>query len=68
MWDRYDPRSADDRDRGDRADRNRASRGGSSDRDPVDDRDDRDVLAKDVDLPRGRERQPVRDSGLTAGS
>jgi hypothetical protein len=61
MWDRYDPRSADDRDRGDRADRNRASRGGSSDRDPVDDRDDRDVLTKDVDLPRGRERQPVRD-------
>jgi hypothetical protein len=59
MWDRYDPRSTDDRDRGD-ADRNR---GGSSERDHEVDRDPRDVFTKDLDLPRGRERRPVRDRG-----
>ena len=62
MWDRYDPRSTDDRDRGDTADRNRGSRGGSSERGAaVDDRDHRDVFTKDLDLPRGRERRPVRE-------
>lgn len=62
MWDRYDPRTTDDRDRGD-ADRNRGSRGGSSERDYEADRDPRDVFTKDLDLPRGRERRPVRDRG-----
>ena len=60
MWDRYDPRSTDDRDRSD-GDRNRGSRGGSSERDPAADRDSREVFTKDLDLPRGRERRPVRE-------
>jgi hypothetical protein len=60
MWDRYDPRSTDDRDRGD-ADRSRGSRGGSGERDHDADLDPRDVFRKDLDLPRGRERRPVRD-------
>jgi hypothetical protein len=60
MWDRYDPRSTDDRDRGD-ADRNRGGRGGTSERDHEADRDPRDVFTKDLDVPRGRERRPVRE-------
>src|SRR6516225_1944349 len=63
MWDRYDLRSADDRDRGDIGDRSRGSRGGTSDRNPSEDRDRRDVFTKDLDLPRGRERRPVRERG-----
>jgi hypothetical protein len=60
MWDRYDPRS-DDRVRGDIGDRNRGSRGGSGERDPGDDRDPRDVFTRDLDLPRGLARRPVRE-------
>ena len=61
MWDRYDPRSSDDRDRDDFGDRSRGSRGGSSERDHAADRDPGDVFTKDLDLPRGRERRPVRE-------
>jgi DNA-binding MarR family transcriptional regulator len=60
MWDRYDPRS-DDRDRGGSWDRSLGGRGGSSDRDRNEERDPRDVFTKDLDLPRGRERRPVRE-------
>jgi hypothetical protein len=60
MWDRYDPRSTGDRDRDD-AGRNRGSRGGGSERDLNDDHDPRHVFTKDLDLPRGRERRPVRE-------
>ena len=59
MWDRYDPRS-DERDRNG-WDRNFGSRGGSSERDRSEDRDPRDVFTRDLDLPRGRERRPVRE-------
>jgi hypothetical protein len=61
MCGRYDPRSSDGRDRDDVEDRSRGSRGGSSERDHAADRDPRDVFTKDLDLPRGRERRPVRD-------
>jgi hypothetical protein len=61
MLDRYDTRSVDERDRGDIGVRSRGSRGGSSDRDHVNDRDPRDVFTKDLDLPRIRERRPVRE-------
>jgi hypothetical protein len=61
MWDRYDPRSTDDRDRGDCGNRSRGSRGGTSERDPVEERDPRDVFTKDLDLPRRRERRPVQE-------
>ena len=60
MWDRYDPRS----DAGERNrswDRDFGSRGGSGERDRSEERDPRDVFTKDLDLPRGRERRPVRD-------
>lgn len=58
---RYDPRCDDGRDRGDAWDRSSGSRGGSSVRDHPADRDPRDVFTKDLDLPRGRERRPVRE-------
>ena len=58
MWDRYDPRSSNDRDRDDFGDR---SRGGSGERDHGADRDPGDVFTRDLDLPRGRERRPVRE-------
>jgi hypothetical protein len=58
MWDRYDPRSSDGRDRGDSYDRTRGTCDGSNDCDRTDERDPRDVFTKDVDLRRGRERQP----------
>ena len=61
MWDRYDPRWSSDRDREDFADRSRGSRGGSSERDPGADRDSREVFTRDLELPRGRDRQPVRE-------
>jgi hypothetical protein len=61
MWDRYDPRSSDGRERDDLGDRSRGSRGGGTDRDQSGDRDPRDVFTKDLDLPRGRERRPVRE-------
>jgi hypothetical protein len=57
MWDWYDVRD-EQRDRGDRWDRNFGSRAGTSDRDH--ERNPRDVFTKDLDLPRGRERRPVR--------
>jgi DNA-binding MarR family transcriptional regulator len=60
MWDRYDPR-IDDRDRGEWLNRSRGSRGGSSDCDRNEDRGPRDVFTRDLDLPRGRERRPVRE-------
>jgi hypothetical protein len=46
MWDRYDPLSVNDRDRSDSRDRNFGSR---------------DVFTRDLDLPRGRDREQVRD-------
>ena len=58
MLDRYDPRSSNERDRDDGVDR---SRGGGNERDHAADRDPRDVFTKDLDLPRGRERRPVRE-------
>jgi len=60
MWDRYDPRS-NDRDRDDVGDRSRGSRGSSGERDRSADRDPVDVFTKDLDLPHGRERRPVRE-------
>jgi hypothetical protein len=61
MWDRYDPRSSDGRDRDDFGDRSRGSRGGVNDRDQSGERDPRDVFTRDLDLPRGRVRRPVRE-------
>jgi len=61
MWDRYDPRSTEDRDREESGVQSRGSRGGTSDRDHNDDRDARDVFTKDLDLPRGRQRDLVRE-------
>jgi hypothetical protein len=61
MWDRYDPRADDGRDRGGSWDRSFGSRGGTSERDRNEDRDSRDVFTRDLDLPRGRERRPVRE-------
>ena len=61
MWNRCDPRWTDDRDRDDFADRSRGSRGGSSECDHAADRDPREVFTKDLELPRGRERRPVRE-------
>jgi hypothetical protein len=58
MWDRYDPRSDDGRDRGDRT---FGSRGGTSERDRDHERDPRDVFMKNLDLPRGRDCRPVRE-------
>jgi len=37
------------------------SRGGTSERDRDDERDPREVFTRKLDLPRGRERRPVRD-------
>ena len=60
MWDRYDPRD-DDRDRGSEWDRSLSNRGSTGDRNQNDERDPRDVFTKDLDLPRERERRPVRE-------
>ena len=60
MWDRFDPRD-DDRDRGSGWDRSLGGRGSTSDRDRNEERDPRDVFTKDLDLPRGSERRPVRE-------
>ena len=60
MWDRYDPR-VDDRDRGESRDRGFSSRGASNERDRDKDHEPRDVFTRDLDLPRGRERRPVRE-------
>ncbi len=59
MLDRYDPRPDERRDRGDSLDRSFGSRGGgSSERDR--DQHSGDVFTRDLDLPDGREREPVR--------
>jgi hypothetical protein len=60
MWNRYDPQSH-DRDRDGSWDRSLGSRGGTSDRDRNEERDPRDVFTKDLDLPCGRQRRPVRE-------
>jgi len=56
MFDRYDPRDDDGRSRGDSFERHRGSRGSS-------DRDDhgRSTFGRHVDLPRGPDRELVRD-------
>jgi DNA-binding MarR family transcriptional regulator len=59
MFDRYDPRSDHGRDRGDSCDRDFGSRGGASDSARA--LDPREVVTRDLDLPRGQERQPVRE-------
>ena len=59
MWDRYDPQDS-RRDRDDVWDRDLGGRGSTSDRDR-NEHDPPDVFTKDLDLPRGRERRPVRE-------
>ena len=61
MWDRYDPRD-DDRDRCGAWDRELGGRGSASDRDRDEERHPRDIFTKDLDLPRGSERRPVRSA------
>jgi DNA-binding MarR family transcriptional regulator len=60
MFDRYDPRDddRDDRDRG--RDLDRGGRGGGDAPDRRE-RDPRDVFTRDLDLPRGRERERAQD-------
>ena len=65
MWDIYDPRDSEDRDRGGSWDRPRGSRGGRSDRDDEGVYDPRDVFVRDVDLPHEPERELVRDRDRT---
>jgi hypothetical protein len=60
MWDRYDVRS-DDRDRNGSWNRSLGSRGGTSDRERAEEPDQREVFTRDLDLPRGPERRPVRE-------
>ncbi|MPZ21062.1 MAG: hypothetical protein GEV06_24655 [Luteitalea sp.] len=59
MLDRYDPRPDDGRDRGDSWDRSFGSRGGVGERDR--DEHSGDVFTRDLDLPRGRDREQARD-------
>jgi DNA-binding PadR family transcriptional regulator len=59
VWDRYDPQDS-RRDRDDVWDRDLGGRGSTSDRDR-NEHDPPDVFTKDLDLPRGRERRPVRE-------
>ena len=59
MRDRDDPRSDDGRDRGDSWDRSFGSRGAASERDR--DEHSRDPVTRDLDLPRGRDREQVRE-------
>ena len=61
MFGGYDPRDDDAQDRDGSWDRCFGSRGGTSDRNRNEERDPRDVFTKDLDLPRGRERRPVRE-------
>jgi hypothetical protein len=61
MFDRYDPRDGDGRDRAGSSDRSLGSRGGASDRNRSEESDPRDVFTRGLDLPRGRERRPVRE-------
>jgi hypothetical protein len=60
MLDRYDPRD-DDRECSDAWDRSLGRRGTTSDRERNEKRDPRDVFTRDLDLPCGRERRPVRE-------
>jgi hypothetical protein len=57
MWDRYDVRD-NGRDRGDSWDRSFGSRGSAGERNR--DEQSRDAFTRDLDLPRGRDRQHVR--------
>ena len=59
MLDRYDPR--DTRERDGSWDRSRCSRGVACERDRNEGQDPHDVLMKDLDLPRGRQREVVRE-------
>ena len=59
MWERYDPRCDDGRDRGDSWDRSFGSRGAASERDHNE--HSRDAVTRDLDLPRGRDREQVRE-------
>jgi hypothetical protein len=61
MFDRYDPRSSNERELDDSVEQSRGSRGGSGERDHPADHEPRDVFTKDLDLPRSRERRPVRE-------
>jgi hypothetical protein len=58
MQDRYDPRSEDGRDRSDSWDRSVGSWGGASEREC--DGRSWDVFTRELDLPRGRDREHVR--------
>jgi len=60
MLDRYDPRDDDGRSRGDSFERHRGSRGDGSPSD-IRDNDGRNVFGRHVDLPRGPERELVRE-------
>ncbi|MGH9384338.1 MAG: hypothetical protein ACRD2N_08655 [Vicinamibacterales bacterium] len=59
MWGQVRPQIG--RDQPGSWDRDHGSRSGSSERDRNEERDPRDVFTKDVDLPRRRERRPVRE-------
>ena len=59
MLDRYDPRDDEPRDRGDSQDRSWGSRGGGERAGGLD--DEAGVFARHVDLPRGPERELVRE-------
>ncbi len=59
MLDRYDPRLDDGRDRGGCWGRSFGSRGSAGERDR--EANPRDVFTRDLDLPRGRDREHVRD-------
>jgi hypothetical protein len=59
MFDRYDPRHGNHRDCSDSQQRNRGSRGGGDRSDGPD--DDGGVFARNLDLPRGPEREIVRE-------
>lgn len=58
MLDRYDPRSGHGKDRSDSWDRSFGSRGGVGERDR--ETHSNDVFTRDLDLPRGRDREQVR--------
>ena len=59
MWELYDPRDDDARERDDAWTRDLGGRAGRDDRNPPD--DPRDVFVRELNLPRGAERELVRD-------
>jgi len=61
MWDSYDPRDDDPRERGDAWTRDLGGRGGRDDRDQDRPDDPRRVFVGELDLPRGAERELVRE-------